>query len=288
MSPGLERKNRWRRLGWANSRPRLESRSGFIEKCPQPGALRGTSSASAFEVAGLLEQRSRLSMLLLQYEERLKDANEDLIVAGSRNSEEAASLLNSLHDKVLDLSAKVAFDEKARRAVAHIIWNTIQRQRMARTAAKLRKKPLFHEEWYTRSYLGSHRRDADAAMDYVSNGFWRGNFPNPLFDTRYYLRQNADVLMSGINPLLHYTERGWREGRDPNEFFSITWYLSQYPDVRDRHIDPLQHYIEFGAAERRDPGPAFSTARYLDSHPEIESAGLNPLVHFLHSGRMSA
>jgi len=76
---------------------------------------------------------------------------------------------------------------------------------------------------------------------------------SPLFDAGQYLRLNPDVAAAGIDPAWHFTARGKPERRPCSDRFDTAWYLDTYPDVAAATIHPLEHYLTQGIREGRRP-----------------------------------
>lgn len=78
---------------------------------------------------------------------------------------------------------------------------------------------------------------------------------SPLFDAGEYLLRNPDVAAAGLDPAWHYAARGKQELRSCSEAFDTAWYLNANPDVAAADIHPFEHYITQGIREGRKPRP---------------------------------
>ncbi len=78
---------------------------------------------------------------------------------------------------------------------------------------------------------------------------------SPLFNAGEYLRRNPDVAAAGLDPAWHYAARGKQESRPCSDTFDTAWYLNANPDVAAAGIHPFEHYITQGIHEGRRPRP---------------------------------
>ena len=114
-----------------------------------------------------------------------------------------------------------------------------------RADAAVDPHPLFSQAWYlgrnphlrhSLSFAG-----ATALSHFHTEGYRRGELPNPYFHTIWYANHHLDRDRISLNPLLHWLERGHRRGLSPSPLFDAPRYRADQDLPAD--IDPLAHFL---------------------------------------------